>query len=188
MRAFTRLPSVGEKSASRLAYHLVSKDRQGASNLAQAIVDALASVVECQRCFGLAEGELCSICKDSGRDLSVVCVVEKATDVIAIERLGEFRGTYHVLRGVWSPLGGTATTDLTIDALCTRVAQNSVTEIILATSATIEGDATALYIGRLLSGRGIVCSRLAQGMPKGGELEFTDDLTLSRAFTARSSI
>jgi recombination protein RecR len=187
VRVFTRLPAIGEKSASRLAYHLVSKDREGAHLLSKAIEDALSQISECSRCYSLATGSICSICSDSTRDSSVLCVVEKAADVIAIERIGEFGGIYHVLRGVWSPLGGMSTTDLTIEELSKRLLEGGgVEEVILATSATIEGDATALYVRGIISKLGIKCSRLAQGIPKGGELEFTDELTLSRAFSARS--
>lgn len=185
---FSRLPSVGEKSATRLAYHLITNDRDGGVALAKAITEAVEKVQYCERCFFLCEGGLCAVCRSSGRDASLLCVVEKPMDVIAFERMGEFRGYYHVLHGVWAPLRGKGPEDIKLAELLSRLKQGEITEVILATGSTVEGDATALYLARLLNELGVKTSRLAQGMPKGGELEYADDVTLSRAFSGRSRV
>ena len=184
----SKLPSIGEKSASRLAYHLVSTDRKLGVNLAAAIQKAVDGVKLCEKCFYLSDESLCSICRNSGRDVSNICVVEKPMDLIAIERVGEYRGYYHVLHGLWAPLKGQGPEHMKLKELMARVDDSAVKEVILATGSTVEGDATALYISKLLAGRGIRSSRLAQGMPKGGELEYADDVTLSRAFSGRQII
>ena len=172
----------------RLAYHLVNNDRDLADNLAQAIVTAVRNVRLCKRCFFLSENELCSICDNSSRDASLLCVVEKPIDLLAIERIGDFRGYYHVLHGVWAPLRGQGPESMRLAELVERIKGGEVSEVILAMAATVEGDATALYLARLISELGIKITRLAQGLPKGGELEYADDLTLSRAFSGRSEM
>ncbi len=184
----SKLPSIGEKSAARLAYHLVNNDRKLASTLSQALNRAAELVRLCDRCFFLTEEPLCSICKNSGRDASLLCVVEKPMDLIAIERMGEYRGQYHVLHGLWAPLKGQGPESMKLAELVARVKEGAVKEVILATSATVEGDATALYAARILSEMGVRSTRLAQGMPKGGELEYADEVTVSRAFSGRSLI
>lgn len=188
IRELSRLPSIGEKSATRLAYHLISRDRGLAERISRAITTACESIRSCDRCFYFSEGPLCAICSNPSRDPSILCVVEKPMDVVAIERLGEFRGYYHVLHGLWAPLRGQGPENMKLEELADRVRAGEVKEAILATSSTVEGDATALYVARLLNDLGIKCSRLAQGIPKGGELEYADDVTLSRAFSGRNPI
>jgi recombination protein RecR len=188
IRELSKLPSIGEKSATRLAYHLVANDRGLARSLQEALRVAAEQVRLCERCFFLSEEPLCSVCRNPARDSSIVCVVEKPVDVVAIERVGEFKGLYHVLHGLWAPLRGQGPETMKLKELMDRVKNDAVKEVIMATSATVEGDATALYIGRLLAEAGIKATRPAQGIPKGGELEYADDVTLSRAFAARSAL
>jgi recombination protein RecR len=183
-----KLPSIGEKSATRLAYHLVSSERGLAGSLAAVLVEAVERVKLCERCFFLTEENVCQMCRDGARDASMLCVVEKPMDVIALERVGEFRGGYHVLHGVWAPLRGQGPESMKLKELLERLKQGVVKELILATSSTVEGDATALYIAQLVHEFGVKTSRLAQGVPKGGELEYLDDVTLSRAFSGRNPI
>lgn len=188
IREFSRLPSIGEKSATRLAYHLVTHDRQLALNLADALHKAAENVKLCQRCFYLTEEDLCTVCKNPSRDQSLICLVEKPADLMAIERVGEYRGLYHVLHGLWAPLRGQGPESMKLKELLDRLQDGVVREVIIATGSTVEGDATALYVAKLLSEYGIQSTRLAQGMPKGGELEYADDVTLSRAFAGRNLI
>lgn len=188
IRELSRLPSIGEKSATRLAYFLITHGRQHAGSLSEAICSAVAQIKLCKKCFFLSESELCTVCSNASRDSSIVCVVEKPMDVVAIERVGEYRGVYHVLHGVWAPLRGQGPENIKILELAERVKLGDIKEAILATSSTVEGDATALYIARLLKELGVVVTRLAQGMPKGGELEYADDVTLSRALSGRIAV
>lgn len=182
----SKLPSLGEKSASRLAYFMLNGNRDLAQALAAAIQDAVQQVKFCERCYFLSDQSLCGICRSGDRDPALICVVEKPMDVIAIERVGEFRGLYHVLQGLWAPLRGVGPEQIKLKELLSRLEDGTVREVILATNVTVEGDATAMYIANMLAERGIKATRLAQGMPKGGELEFADDLTLSRAFSGRN--
>lgn len=184
----SKLPSIGEKSAVRLAYHLITKGKESAKTLAESINAAAKSVTLCERCFFLTEDRFCSICSNSSRDESIVCVIEKPLDLIAIERVGEFRGVYHVLHGLWAPLKGQSPESLKLRELIERAKSGEVKEVILATASTVEGDATALYIAKALGELGVRTTRLAQGMPKGGELEYADEVTLSRALQGRSVI
>lgn len=188
IKELSKLPSVGEKTATRLAYHLIANDRDLARSLGAALQQAAQEVRLCERCFFLSEEPLCSLCRNTSRDPSVLCVVEKPVDLVAIERGGEFKGLYHILHGLWAPLRGQGPDSMKLKELMDRVRDGSVSEVILATSATVEGDATALYIGRMLAGLGIKTTRPAQGIPKGGELEYADDVTLSRAFAARNTL
>jgi recombination protein RecR len=188
IKELSKLPSVGEKTATRLAYHLIANDRDLARSLGAALQQAAQEVRLCERCFFLSEEALCSLCRNTSRDPSVLCVVEKPVDLVAIERGGEFKGLYHILHGLWAPLRGQGPDSMKLKELMDRVRDGSVSEVILATSATVEGDATALYIGRMLADLGIKTTRPAQGIPKGGELEYADDVTLSRAFAARSTL
>lgn len=188
IRELSKLPTIGEKSATRLAYHLVQNDRDLATTLSAAMKDATEQVRFCESCFALTDDQCCSICRDSSRDRALLCLVEKPMDLIAIERIGEYKGLYHVLHGVWAPLRGLGPESMKLEELLVRIKDSDVREVILATSSTVEGDATALYISRLLNELGIQTTRLAQGMPKGGELEYADDVTLSRAFSGRSRI
>lgn len=188
IKELSKLPSVGEKTASRLAYHLIANDRDLARSLGAALQQAAQDVRLCERCFFLSEEPLCSLCRNTSRDPSILCVVEKPVDLVAIERGGEFKGLYHILHGLWAPLRGQGPDSMKLKELMERVRQGAVKEVILATSATVEGDATALYIGRMLADVGIKTTRPAQGIPKGGELEYADDVTLSRAFAARNTL
>jgi recombination protein RecR len=188
VRELSRLPSVGEKTASRLAYHLVANDPALADSLSAALIDAVKGTCFCEQCFSLTEGALCHVCQDPKRDIQQVCVVEKPMDMIAIERTGEFNGLYHVLHGVWAPLRGLGPETMKLKELVERLRGGAITELIMATSSTVEGDATALYIARVVSEFKVTVSRLAQGVPKGGELEYLDDVTLSRAFQGRSAL
>ena len=183
-----KLPSIGEKSATRLAYHLISTDRELAKSLSGVLLDAVGAVRLCRKCFFLTEEDLCSICRDPARDAGMLCVVEKPMDLVALERTREFKGLYHVLHGVWAPLRGQGPENMKLGELMERLKERTVREVVLATSSTVEGDATALYIARLAGELGVKSSRLAQGVPKGGELEYLDDVTLSRAFAGRSVI
>mgnify|MGYP005725993751 FL=1 len=188
VRELAKLPAIGHKSAQRLAYHLVSNDRETAGKLARAIDLAVERVSSCERCFGLAEGKLCSICQRGGRDEALLCVVEKPMDIIAIERSGDFKGYYHVLHGLWAPLRGQGEEDIKLRELVERVKTDRIKEVILAMGVTVEGDATSLYIARMLKDLGVRTTRLAQGLSKGGELVYADDMTLARAFQGRQAV
>lgn len=180
-----RLPGVGPKSAQRLAFHLLRVPVEEATRLADAIVDMKARVAFCQRCFNVAEGAECEICRDDRRDATVLCVVEEPRDVVAVERTHEFRGRYHVLHGAISPIEGIGPEQLKVKELLTRLQSEPVTEVILCTNPTIEGDATAMYLARLLTPAGIRVTRVASGLPVGGDLEYADELTLGRALEGR---
>lgn len=185
VRELSKLPSIGEKTATRLAYHLVHSNRGLAISLADALKDSAQQVQTCASCHFLCDGEVCAICSDNQRDQGVVCVVEKPMDLIAIERIGDFKGVYHVLHGVWAPLRGQGAESLRLSSLLERAKAGTIREAILATGSTVEGDATALYVARVLSELNVKTSRLAQGMPKGSELEYADEVTLSRALSGR---
>jgi len=188
VRELSKLPSIGEKTATRLAYHLAANDRNLALSLADALQHSAKSIRLCDRCFFMSEEPLCTICRSGGRDASILCIVEKPVDLVAIERVGEFRGVYHVLHGLWAPLRGQGPETMRIAELVSRVQVEPIKEAIIATSATVEGDATAMYVARLLQEYGVRATRPAQGMPKGGELEYADDVTLSRAFAGRNAV
>jgi len=182
----SKLPSIGEKSATRLAYFLLNSRRELALSLSDSLQRAVQAVRLCEKCFFLSEEPLCSICRDPSRDSALLCVVEKPMDLVAVERVGEYRGFYHVLHGLWAPLRGQGPENMRLKELLDKVKSGRIGEVIIATSSTVEGDATAMYIARLLSELGVKTSRLAQGIPKGGELEYSDEITLSRAFSGRS--
>jgi recombination protein RecR len=189
IKEISKLPSIGEKSATRLAYHLVYREPQLVESLMGALGEVAGKIVLCERCYALTDSALCQVCTDPSRTSSIVCVIEKPIDIIAIERLGEFRGLYHVLHGLWSPLRGHDPGSLKVVELLNRIQDGEIEEVILATGATLEGDATALYIASELNKfKNVKVTRLAQGMPKGGELEYADDVTLSRAFSGRGRI
>ena len=188
VRELTKLPSIGEKSALRLAYHLLSNSPSQIDSLATALKEAKDQIRFCSRCFFFSESEICGICENVSRDDGLLCVVEKPVDVISIERSGEYRGYYHVLHGLWAPLRGIGPESLKLGELLSRLKLGTVREVILAMSATVEGDATALYVAKAISQYGIPSSRLAQGLPKGGELEFADNVTLSHAFNGRKVV
>ncbi len=188
IQEFSRLPTIGEKTAVRLAYSLITKNKALALSLADSLKAAVDSVGLCGDCFFLAEKDYCTICQNKNRDQTIICVVEKPMDVIAIERMDEFKGLYHVLHGLWAPLRGQSTGSMKINELLARVRQGVIKEVIMATGSTVEGDATALYIAKSLSELGVKITRPAQGIPKGADMEYADDLTLSRAFSARNVI
>jgi len=185
----SRLPGIGRKTALRLTYHLLRQPTEQTRRLAQALVTLGERVRPCARCFNLTEDEICSICRDPRRDSSVLCVVEQASDISAIERAGEFRGRYHVLGGRLSPLDGMGPEDLTVNALLERVVvregETEVREVILATNPSLEGEATALFVQSQLAPRGLTVSRIARGLPVGGDLEYADGVTIAQALSAR---
>jgi len=187
IQELSRLPGIGPKTAQRLAFHLLRVDRQRAESLAQAIGDVKARIGYCERCYNIAEGSLCAICLSSRRDASVLCVVESALDVLAVERTSEFNGLYFVLHGVISPIDGIGPDQLHVPQLLDRVRQEGVTEVIVATDADIEGEATAVYLQRALQPLAITVTRPAHGLPVGGDLEYADELTLARAMAGRRS-
>ena len=183
----SRLPGIGRKTALRLTYHLLRQSPDQTKRLAQALLTLGERVRTCVRCFNLTEEELCSICRDPRRDATIICVVEQASDIGAIERAGEYRGVYHVLGGRLSPLDGVGPDDLTVRALVDRVdaAEEPVREVIIATNPSLEGEATALYVQGQLTPRRVIVSRIARGLPVGGDLEYADGVTIAQALTAR---
>ena len=180
-----RLPGIGRKTAQRLTYHLLKQPPDQSRRLAKALVTLVDSVRTCARCFNLTEAPLCHLCSDPRRDPTLVCVVEEAGDIAAIERAGAFRGRYHVLGGRLSPLDGVGPDDLTIGALVARVPEDGVQELILATNPSLEGEATALFLQRQLAPLGVRITRIARGLPVGGDLEYADGVTIAQALQAR---
>jgi recombination protein RecR len=180
-----RLPGVGPKSAQRIAFHLLSADPVDVRRLVSALTEVKDKVRFCVVCGNVSEEEQCRVCRDPRRDLSVICVVEEPKDVVAIERTREFRGRYHVLGGAISPIEGVGPDDLRIRELMTRLADDTVTELIIATDPNLEGEATATYLARLVKPMGLRVTRLASGLPVGGDLEYADEVTLGRAFEGR---
>ena len=183
-----RLPGIGAKSAQRIAYWMMNTDAATVLRLADAITEVKQTVHFCERCFNYAEGDLCEICRSDERDFGMICVVSEPRDIAAIERTGVFQGTYHVLGGELSPMEGVGPDDLHIAELMRRLASEEVRELILATNPNVEGETTAAYIARIVKPLGITVSRLASGMPVGGELDFVDEVTLSRAIEARRAL
>jgi len=187
-----RLPGVGPKSAQRIAFHLLKLSRDDALRLARAIEVVKDTVAFCRRCWNIAvaaeEGGACGICTDPRRDATVLCVVEEPRDIVAVERTGEFRGRYHVLQGAISPIEGVGPDQLRVRELLARLEPEGVTEVILCTNPNLEGEATALYLGRLLSPLGLRVTRIASGLPVGGDLEYADELTLGRALEGRRDV
>ncbi len=182
IQSFSRLPGIGKKTARRLGFYLLSADKESVNEMSLAISDLMENIQFCDNCHSIAEGSLCEICRDTNRDKSLICVVEEPSDVFIFERTG-FRGTYHVLGGVLSPLDGVGPADLNLKDLIQR-AKNA-TEIILAINASIEGETTSLYLTKLLVDQNVKVTRLARGLPVGGNLEFVDDLTLGRSLSER---
>ncbi|MEX2503999.1 MAG: recombination mediator RecR [Egicoccus sp.] len=183
-----RLPGVGPKSAQRIAFHLLQTDTTDAQRLADAITRVKATVRFCARCFNVSEAEECRICRDPRRDGGVLCVVEEARDVIAIERTREYRGRYHVLGGAISPIDGIGPDDLHVRDLVQRLDAEPVEELIIATNPNVEGEATASYLSRLFAPLGVRITRLASGLPVGGDLDYADEVTLGRAFAGRRDV
>jgi recombination protein RecR len=187
IQELARLPGVGPKTAQRLAFHILRGDRHRAAALAESITDLKDRIGYCQRCYNIAEGSLCVICESPRRDTSLICVVESPVDVLAIERTAEYQGLYHVLHGVISPIDGVGPADIHLPELLERVRKGGVEEVIVATDADIEGEATAFYILRTLEPVGLRVTRPAHGLPVGGDLEYADELTLARAMSGRRS-
>ncbi|MDP1878383.1 MAG: recombination mediator RecR [Actinomycetota bacterium] len=180
-----RLPGVGPKSAQRIAFHILAADPVDVLRLADALREVKERVRFCSICGNVAEEEQCRICRDPRRDLTVLCVVEEPKDVVAIEKTREFRGRYHVLGGAISPIDGIGPDDLRIRELFARLSESAITEVILATDPNLEGEATATYLARMIAPLGMAVSRLASGLPVGGDLEYADEVTLGRAFEGR---
>ena len=180
-----KLPGIGPKSAARLAFYLLKSPREQTQALAEAIIEMKERIVFCSVCFNITEEDPCAICQDSGRDRTKICVVQEPLDVLAIERTNDFKGLYHVLHGALNPIGGVTPQQLKVDELLKRTDNKEVEEVILATNATTEGDATAMYINRQLARQGVRTTRIARGLPMGGDLEYADEVTLSRALEGR---
>ena len=183
-----RLPGIGPKSAQRIAFHLLKVPADDANRLAHAIREAKDRVRFCERCFNVSEGDLCSFCTDDRRDSSIICVVEESRDIVSVERTGEFNGRYHVLLGAMSPLEGIGPEQLKIRELLARLEPEGVREVIVCTNPNTEGEVTAMYLARMLKPLGLEVTRLASGLPVGGDLEYADELTLGRALEGRRSI
>ena len=183
-----RLPGIGPKSAQRIAFHLLKLPKEDALRLARAIEEVKDKVSFCVRCFNVAEGELCDICADNRRDATVLCVVEEPRDIVAIEKTQDFRGRYHVLQGALNPIEGIGADQLRIRELIRRLGEEDIAEIILCTNPNLEGDTTAMYLTRQLRPLGIKVTRLASGLPVGGDLEYADELTLGRALEGRREV
>lgn len=186
--ALSRLPSVGPKSAQRIAFHLLKLDREEVARLTRAIDEARSSVQFCERCFNFSEAAFCHICADERRDTSSICIVEESRDVVAIEKTGQFRGRYHVLLGAINPLEGVGPEQLKVRELLVRLGPEAVQEVILCFNPNTEGDVTAMYMARLLKPLGVRVTQLAMGLPVGGDLEYADEVTLGRAFVGRREV
>ncbi len=185
---FSRLPGIGQKTAQRLAFHILSMDDREAMALAEAISDAKKNMTYCSMCGNLTDKDPCGICGDERRDSSVICVVESPKDVVAMEKIREYRGYYHVLHGAISPMDGIGPDDINLKSLIERLHDERVKELIIATNPTIEGEATAMYIARLIKPSGIRVSRIAHGIPVGGDLEYADEVTLLKAMEGRREL
>jgi len=183
-----KLPGVGAKTAQRLAFHLLRIPSPEARSLAEAIIEAREKVTFCSRCFNFAQGELCEYCMDGRRDPTLVCVVERPQDIVAVEKTGEFHGLYHVLGGAISPIDGIGPDELRIKELLGRVRKEGIREVIVATNPRVEGEATAVYLANLLKPLGVTTTRIASGLPVGGDLEYADEVTLGRALKGRLEI
>jgi recombination protein RecR len=184
----SRLPGIGPKTAQRLAFHLLRADRERVERLAEVLVDLKSRLGYCSRCFNIAEGPLCVVCASGRRDPTVICVVEAPLDVLAVERTGEYRGLFHVLHGVLSPIDNIGAEDIHIPELLSRLAGGEVAEVIVATNSDIEGEATAAYLHRVIAPLGVTVTRPAHGLPFGGDLEYADELSLARALSGRRSL
>ena len=188
IESFERLPSIGHKTAIRLAFHMLDLDQEKTEDFINSIVEAKKNLKYCSQCFNISDTDPCQICSSPKRDNSVICVVEDVRDVIAMERTHEFKGVYHVLHGSISPMNGIGPDDIKIKELLARLSDNSVKEIILATNPRVEGEATAIYLSKIIKPFGIKVTRIAQGIPVGGDLEYTDEVTLSQALEGRREL
>ena len=185
---FRKIPSIGRKTAQRMAFHVLDLSDDEAKAFADAIIEAHSKIHQCSVCHNITENELCPVCLSTNRDHSLVCVMEEPRDVLALERMREFNGVYHVLHGVISPMSGIGPEQLTIKSLVERAASGEIKEIIMATNPTIEGDTTAMYISKLIKPFGVKVTRLAYGIPVGADIEYADDVTLMRALAGRSEL
>jgi len=183
-----RLPGIGPKSAQRIAYHLLKIPKLDANRLATAIVEVKDKITFCTRCFNIAEGDECQICRDPGRDEKSLCVVEESRDIVAVERTREYKGRYHVLQGAISPIEGIGPEQLRVAELLARITDEGINEVILCTNPNIEGEATAMYLARLLEPSEVTVTKIASGLPVGGDLEYADELTLGRALEGRQKL
>jgi len=185
---FSRLPGIGRKTAQRLAFYVISQPYESVERFSKAIIDAKRNVRYCNICTNLTDGEVCGICKDQSRNSGLICVVEDPRDVVAMEKTREFKGYYHVLHGAISPLDGIGPEDIKIKELLTRIGTQEIEEVILATNPNIEGEATAMYVAKLLKPMGIKVTRIAHGIPVGGDLEYADEVTLTKALEGRREL
>ena len=188
IESFEKLPSIGHKTAIRLAFHMLDMDQEKTEDFINSIVEAKKNLRYCSHCFNISDTDPCQICSSPKRDASIICVVEDIRDVIAMERTHEFKGVYHVLHGSISPMNGIGPDDIKIKELLTRITDNNVKEIILATNPRVEGEATAIYLSKIIKPFGIKVTRIAQGIPVGGDLEYTDEVTLSQALEGRREL
>lgn len=188
IEAFEKLPSIGNKTAARLAFHILDATEEETKEFVQAILDAKKNLKYCSQCYNISDTDPCPICANSNRDHTTICVVEDVRDVVAMERTHEFKGTYHVLHGSISPMNGVGPDDIKIKELLSRLMDGGVKEIILATNPRVEGEATAMYISKLVKPLGIKVTRIAHGIPVGGDLEYTDEVTLSKALEGRREL
>ena len=188
IKNIAKLPGIGEKTAERLALHVLRAPRRDAEQLAQSLLDIKDKVQFCKKCFALSDSELCSLCCDPARDPSILCVVEQPADMVAIEKSGAFRGLYHVLSGALSPMNGIGPENIRIRELMSRIQKDQIQEVVLATATNVEGEATASYIGQLLEKNQIKVSRIASGVPMGGDLKYVDQVTLKRAMETRHAL
>ena len=188
IEAFEKLPSIGNKTAARLAFHILDATEEETKEFVQAILDAKKNLKYCSQCYNISDTDPCPICANSNRDHATICVVEDVRDVVAMERTHEFKGTYHVLHGSISPMNGVGPDDIKIKELLSRLMDGGVKEIILATNPRVEGEATAMYISKLVKPLGIKVTRIAHGIPVGGDLEYTDEVTLSKALEGRREL
>ena len=188
IESFEKLPSIGHKTAIRLAFHMLDLDQEKTEEFINSILEAKKNLKYCSKCFNISDTDPCPICSSPKRDSSIICVVEDVRDVIAMERTHEFKGVYHVLHGSISPMNGIGPDDIKIKELLTRIAENDVKEIILATNPRVEGEATAIYLSKIIKPLGVKVTRNAQGIPVGGDLEYTDEVTLSQALEGRREL
>ena len=188
IEAFEKLPSIGNKTAARLAFYVLNSSEEETNEFVQAIVNAKKNLKYCSICYNISDTDPCTICSNAGRDKSVICVVEDVKDVVAMEKIHEFKGVYHVLHGSISPMNGIGPDDIRIKELLARLMDGSVKEVILATNPRVEGEATAIYLSTLIKPLGITVTRIAHGIPVGGDLEYTDEVTLSKALEGRREI
>ena len=188
IESFERLPSIGHKTAVRLAFHMLDLNEEDIKEFTESITNAKKNLKHCSKCFNISDTDPCIICSSTKRDEGIICVVEDVKDVMAIERTNEFYGSYHVLHGAISPMHGIGPENIKVKELIVRLQNDQINEVIIATNPTIEGEATAMYISRLIKPSGIKVSRIARGIPVGGDLEYTDEITLMKAFEGRSEI